>query len=180
MAPSQMNLSAILLLVVFLLTLVMAAGGKYGWPKCSKLRCHFKKKLYSTTQTLTTHTLLLKLNCLMHPRHLICYIHVDACLDLNHAESMSAGKYVDCHEHLSGNYEGICVGLIHDAKCRRTCFDESSDNYDGFCNFFQCWCLSPCTSEKLRLLPLALQSGIDTYNDIPAAWIIIPTFQALM
>ncbi|KAG2621188.1 hypothetical protein PVAP13_3NG189200 [Panicum virgatum] len=62
-------------------------------------------------------------------------------------ESMSAGKYVDCHEHLSGNYKGICVGLIHDAKCRRTCFDESSDNYDGFCNFFQCWCLSPCTSE---------------------------------
>ncbi|KAG2621187.1 hypothetical protein PVAP13_3NG189300 [Panicum virgatum] len=88
MAPSQMNLSAVLLLVVLLLPVVMAAG-----------------------------------------------------------ESVSAGKFVDCHEHLSSNYKGICVGWIHDAKCKRTCLEESSDNYDGFCNFFQCWCQSTCTSE---------------------------------
>ncbi|KAG2629715.1 hypothetical protein PVAP13_3KG447300 [Panicum virgatum] len=63
-------------------------------------------------------------------------------------ESASAGKYVDCHEHLSGSYQGICVGWIHDAKCKRACLAENSNNYDGFCNFFQCWCLSPCTSEE--------------------------------
>ncbi|PVH34524.1 hypothetical protein PAHAL_8G237800 [Panicum hallii] len=89
MAPSQMNLSAVLLVVVLLLPVVMAAG-----------------------------------------------------------ESASAGKYVYCPEHLSGNYKGPCWGLINDAKCKRVCIEESSDNYDGFCDFIQCWCQGTCTSEE--------------------------------
>ncbi|PVH34523.1 hypothetical protein PAHAL_8G237700 [Panicum hallii] len=89
MAPSQMNLSAVLLVVV-LLPVVMAAG-----------------------------------------------------------EPASAGnKYAYCPEHLSGNYKGVCIGLINDAKCKRVCIEESSGNHGGSCNFFQCWCESLCTSEE--------------------------------
>ncbi|KAG0515594.1 hypothetical protein BDA96_10G291800 [Sorghum bicolor] len=61
-------------------------------------------------------------------------------------ESTSIGSFL-CPEHLSGNYKGICIGLIHDAACNRVCIEESSDNYEGFCNFFQCWCQPRCTSK---------------------------------
>ncbi|CAD6335819.1 unnamed protein product [Miscanthus lutarioriparius] len=87
MVPSQMNLSAVLL-VVLLLPVVMEAG-----------------------------------------------------------ESVFVGKDHCGDEHQSGNYKGICIGLIHDAACNRVCVDESSDNSGGVCDFLQCWCITRCTSE---------------------------------
>ncbi|KAF7098178.1 hypothetical protein CFC21_099938 [Triticum aestivum] len=88
MVPSQMNLSAVLL-VVLLLPIVMEAG-----------------------------------------------------------ESAFAGKYHCSDEHQSGNYKGICIGLIHDHACNRVCVHESSDNSGGECDFLQCWCITRCTSES--------------------------------
>ncbi|KAG0524450.1 hypothetical protein BDA96_07G212500 [Sorghum bicolor] len=52
-----------------------------------------------------------------------------------------------CSEHLSGSYQGICVGLINDNTCNNVCLDESSDNLQGFCNLLQCWCKGRCTTE---------------------------------
>ncbi|CAD6264779.1 unnamed protein product [Miscanthus lutarioriparius] len=83
MAPSQMNLSAVLLVVVLLLPIIMAAR-----------------------------------------------------------ESASS-----CAEHLSNNYEGVCIGLIDDDTCNSVCIGERSDNFQGFCNLLQCWCKGRCTSE---------------------------------
>ncbi|CAL4982700.1 unnamed protein product [Urochloa decumbens] len=54
--------------------------------------------------------------------------------------------YCDDH-HLSGNYKGVCFGVFNDADCKRVCLDESSDNYDGVCDFnLQCSCYSYCPS----------------------------------
>ncbi|KAG0515587.1 hypothetical protein BDA96_10G291200 [Sorghum bicolor] len=63
------------------------------------------------------------------------------------SESASVGKYHCGDKHLSSNYKGICIGLIHDAACNRVCADESSDNSGGICDFLQCWCITKCTSE---------------------------------
>ncbi|KAF7051750.1 hypothetical protein CFC21_059957 [Triticum aestivum] len=63
-------------------------------------------------------------------------------------ESAFVGKDVCGDEHLSGNYKGVCIGLIHDAKCNRVCIDESSDNSGGECDIFQCWCITRCTFES--------------------------------
>jgi hypothetical protein len=69
-------------------------------------------------------------------------------LDLNLAELPSAGKF-DCqpHEHLSGNFKGPCWGSFSDSACKRVCLGESSDNIDGFCEVFKCWCETSCTPE---------------------------------
>jgi hypothetical protein len=69
-------------------------------------------------------------------------LHKYPCLDLNHVESASVGKYHCGNKHQSGNYKGIRIGLIHDAACNRVCVDESSDNSGGICDFLQCWCIT--------------------------------------
>ncbi|KAG0515626.1 hypothetical protein BDA96_10G294700 [Sorghum bicolor] len=68
-------------------------------------------------------------------------------------ESASVGKYGV--EHLSGNYKGICFKWIDDNACDKICLDESSDNFNGFCSNFQCWCLGTCTSETESAEPVA-------------------------
>ncbi|PAN41810.1 hypothetical protein PAHAL_8G071100 [Panicum hallii] len=65
-------------------------------------------------------------------------------------ESASVGDY-PCTQHLSGNYKGACWSWINDDDCKRVCRGESSDNFDGFCAFFQCWCQTRCTSETVAL-----------------------------
>ncbi|KAG2606827.1 hypothetical protein PVAP13_4NG163200 [Panicum virgatum] len=62
-----------------------------------------------------------------------------------HAESASAGD----DDHLSGNYEGVCVGLNNDDDCGHVCVDESSDNVGGHYLLLQCWCQSRCTTETV-------------------------------
>ena len=95
----------------------------------------------------------------MRLRHLL---HKYPCLDLNHAESASVGKYHCGDKHESGNYKGICIGLIHDAACNRVCIDESSDNSGGICDFLQCWCITRCTSETEAVASAPIQQW---YND---------------
>nr|TKW01342.1 hypothetical protein SEVIR_8G173500v2 [Setaria viridis] len=68
------------------------------------------------------------------------------------AESASVGGYnvFPCNDHLSANYKGLCIGLIHDKACKRVCLAESSDNISGACEFFECWCsTTKCTSETV-------------------------------
>ncbi|CAL4990631.1 unnamed protein product [Urochloa decumbens] len=52
-----------------------------------------------------------------------------------------------CNEHLSGSYSGACIGLINDGACYKACISESSDNVDGNCNLFQCWCYTSCKTK---------------------------------
>ncbi|KAG2621189.1 hypothetical protein PVAP13_3NG189100 [Panicum virgatum] len=59
-------------------------------------------------------------------------------------ESASFGQSI-CGEHLSGSFKGICISLIQGDACSAACMNESSDNFDGFCKFFQCWCENKCT-----------------------------------
>ncbi|CAL4982705.1 unnamed protein product [Urochloa decumbens] len=66
-----------------------------------------------------------------------------------HAESASVKVFFPCNGHLSGDYKGPCFGLINDRGCNRTCLDESTGNVSGECNFFQCWCQTPCNSETV-------------------------------
>jgi hypothetical protein len=93
----------------------------------------------------------------MRLRHLL-----HKCPCLNHAESASVGKYHCGDKHLSSNYKGICIGLIHDAACNRVCADESSDNSGGICDFLQCWCITKCTSETEVVASAPIQQW---YND---------------
>ncbi|KAG2621190.1 hypothetical protein PVAP13_3NG189163 [Panicum virgatum] len=60
----------------------------------------------------------------------------------------SVGDY-PCAHHLSGNYKGACWTLINDDDCKRVCEEESIDNIDGLCVYFQCWCQTGCTSETV-------------------------------
>ncbi|KAG0515588.1 hypothetical protein BDA96_10G291300 [Sorghum bicolor] len=73
-------------------------------------------------------------------------------------ELASVGTY-SCMkgDHLSGSYKGVCIGLINDNKCNNVCIYESGYNSNGFCNFFQCWCHSHCTTEAEAVASAPIQ-----------------------
>ncbi|CAL4904889.1 unnamed protein product [Urochloa decumbens] len=53
----------------------------------------------------------------------------------------SLKSFVDgCHDHLSSSYRGVCWPFFNGDKCSRACIAESSDNFSGSCDLFQCWC----------------------------------------
>jgi hypothetical protein len=76
-------------------------------------------------------------------RHLL---HKCPCLDLNYAKSALVGE-CSCGWHLNDNYEGVCIGRLDDGTCNSICINESSDNNQGKCDTFQCWCHGRCTFE---------------------------------
>ncbi|CAL4990566.1 unnamed protein product [Urochloa decumbens] len=76
-------------------------------------------------------------------------------------ESASVEDDICDNHHLSGNYKGVCFGFFNDADCKRVCLDESSDNYDGDCNFsLQCECYAYCTSSEIVVVAAAASAPI--------------------
>ncbi|CAL4992170.1 unnamed protein product [Urochloa decumbens] len=61
--------------------------------------------------------------------------------------------YDDCPSHLSANFKGAC--FFNEASCQRTCIFESSFNFGGFCDWFQCYCQTRCSSSRSHQEALA-------------------------
>jgi len=95
----------------------------------------------------------------MHLRHLL---HKNVHARIWTMQSRHPLGNIIAATNMSGNYKGICIGLIHDAACSRVCVAESNDNSGGICDFLQCWCITRCTSETEAVASAPIRQW---YND---------------
>jgi hypothetical protein len=67
-----------------------------------------------------------------------------------HAAGPISGRrepYTCGSKQLSGSYKGLCFPIYGDEGCFESCRHDSTNNDDGYCDWFKCWCFDYCASE---------------------------------
>ncbi|CAL4990500.1 unnamed protein product [Urochloa decumbens] len=84
---------------------------------------------------------------------LVVVIVMASACESSAASAAGTDIYDDCPSHLSANFKGAY--FFNEASCQRTCIFESSFNFGGFCDWFQCYCQTRCSSSSSHQEALA-------------------------